>query len=249
MYLILKIEYDGTNYSGWQRQNNAITIQGEIERAFREISGINSVFMGAGRTDAGVHARAQIAHTFLDKDLNISAEQLPLAINSKLNYDIRVKSAMLRDEEFHSRFDAIAREYVYTIVTDFSVFTRHFCNHVRYPLSIDLLFESASIFLRKTDFTTYSKINSDIINNVCDVSISRWEKLTDTMYRYRIKANHFLYGMVRSLVGTMLDIARGKRTLDDAAYALEQKNRALQSPLAEARGLVLEKIYYKNLTL
>lgn len=249
MYLILKIEYDGTNYSGWQRQNNAATIQGEIEKAFREITGLDTVFMGAGRTDAGVHAREQIAHTQLSGELNITQEQLPFAINSRLNYDIRVKSAILRDEKFHARFDAIAREYIYTIVTDYSVFTRHFCTHVRYPLDIEKLCESAGIFLRKTDFTTFSKINSDIINNICDVSISRWIQVSDTMFSYRIKSNHFLYGMVRALVGTMLDISRGKRTVEEAINALEAKNRALQSPLAPPNGLVLEKIYYKNLIL
>ncbi len=249
MYLILQIEYDGTGYCGWQRQNNAVTIQGEIERAFREITGLDAIFMGAGRTDAGVHAREQVAHAYLNNELNVSEEQIPFALNSRLNYDIRIKSAVLRNEKFHARFDATAREYVYTIVTDYSVFTRHFCTHVRYHLNLELLFDTAEIFRRKADFTTFSKFNSDITNNTCDVSISRWEKISDTMFSYRIKSNHFLYGMVRAIVGTMLDISRGKRTVEDVMNALEAKDRALQSPLVAPGGLVLEKIYYENLIL
>jgi tRNA pseudouridine38-40 synthase len=246
MYLILEIEYDGTNYSGWQRQKNAITIQGEIERAFLEITGRAISLTGAGRTDAGVHARAQIAHAELDENLGISAEQLPLALNSKLNYDIRIKRAIYSEEKFHARFDAIAREYSYTIVTRFSVFDRHFCTHIRYPIDRDLLLQTADLFLIKDDFTTFSKRNSDIINNVCDVTVSNWEIVDENTFRYTIRANHFLYGMVRSLVGTMLDIARGRRDAADIASALSSRDRSLQSPLADARGLILEKIFYKS---
>ncbi|MCO5252627.1 MAG: tRNA pseudouridine(38-40) synthase TruA [Candidatus Kapabacteria bacterium] len=246
MYLIFEIEYDGTNYSGWQRQKNAITIQGEIERAFREITGREISLTGAGRTDAGVHARAQIAHTEIGDELGIAAGQLPLALNSKLNYDIRIKRIVFSVEKFHARFDAIAREYSYTIVTRYSVFDRHFCTHIRYPIDIDLLLQSAELFLVKDDFTTFSKRNSDIINNVCDVTVSKWDVVDENTLKYTVRANHFLYGMVRSLVGTMLDISRGKRDAAEIATALSCRDRSLQSPLVDARGLILEKIFYKN---
>lgn len=246
MYLILEIEYDGTHYSGWQKQKNAITIQGEIEKAIAEITGIDLSLIGAGRTDAGVHARGQVAHAKLDSEIRISSEQLPLAINSKLNYDIRIKKAIFSEDKFHARFDALAREYSYTLVTKYSVFNRHFCTHVRYPLDAERLIQSAEIFLTKDDFTTFSKHNDDIQNNVCDVSLSRWDIIDAGTFRYTIRANHFLYGMVRSLVGAMLDISRGKRDASEVSHALLLRDRALQSPLADARGLILEKVYYNS---
>lgn len=247
--LILKIEYNGSRYAGWQRQKNAVSVQSEIEKALFIISGQTLNVVGAGRTDAGVHARGQIAHVRLENPLTIPSEKLCAALNSQLKSDIRIKRAAIVDFEFNSRFDAAAREYSYSLTAADSVFHRDFIAHYKYPFSCDRLIDSADLFLGQHDFTTFSKHNPDTNGTICDVKECRWQIIDDdfskiTICRLKIVADRFIYGMVRSLVGAMLDAARGKICKDDLSLFLSKCDRNLASPLAAANGLILEKIYY-----
>ncbi len=242
----MSIQYNGTNYAGWQYQPNAMTVQQRIEETLLKITGQNLKIIGSGRTDSGVHARAQIANFRTETELKIGEVKLLKALNHYLPKDIRINDIVAVDEEFHSRFSAMFREYSYSLTTKDSVFHRNFTSFCKYHLDINLLIKSAEIFQKKADFTTYSKINPDLINPICDVQLCEWKQQEEFLFELRIKSNHFLYGMVRSIVGAMIDIARNKITIEQVKSFLEKKDRNLNSPLADAKGLVLEKIYYPD---
>lgn len=244
--LILKVEYDGSGFSGWQLQPNRLTVQGALESAVKSIFETHYNVVGSGRTDAGVHARGQITHSHIDDYHNIPTEKIPKALNSNLPHSIRVIDAAIRQDSFHARFDAVAREYSYTIIENASVFNTHFATYMKYPFDKDSLIGSASVFLGKHDFTTFSKLNKDTSSYICDVKECEWNQIDDNIIRLKIKADRFVYGMVRSLVGAMFDVARGKRSNDEIINALDQKDRGLSSPLAPPQGLILEKIYYEK---
>jgi len=173
----------------------------------------------------------------------IPKEKLMIAINSRLPSYIQIKKAVYTDKDFHARFDAVSRKYIYKLASSVSVFKKRFVSEIKYPFNPDKLDEIANIFLGTHDFTTFSKINPDIKNNICIVS-ERWEHKRSGIHVFHLKANHFLYGMVRSLVGASIDFARGKRTFDDITKALAAKNRSLASPFAAPTGLYLEEVSY-----
>jgi tRNA pseudouridine38-40 synthase len=205
--LVLVIEYDGTDFSGWQIQPNARTVQESIEQALIKLTGQNLRIIGAGRTDAGVHARGQVAHSIINEEFTIPIHKIAIAINSVLPKDIRIAKANLLNKKFHARFDAIAREYSYTLSTKESVFTRHFSTYFKYPIDFQKLSEVCEVFIGKYDYTTFSKFNSSTHSYICNVEKCYWEELDKSRYRLHIKADRFVYGMVRALTGTMLEFA------------------------------------------
>lgn len=246
-FLGLIIEYDGTRYSGWQLQTNAGTIQGRLESALRSISERNLRAIGSGRTDAGVHASGQVVSVdLLARPISIDEKKIPTALNANLPRDIRVLHAKKFPYKFNARFDAIAREYRYSIILRESVFESHFSAYVKYNLDENILFESAKIFIGKHDFTTFSKFNKDTAHYNCDVQKCSWQKINSEKFVLTIKADRFVYAMVRSLSGAMIEAARGKISLSDLEEMLARKDRNLCPPLAAPNGLVLNKIYYPD---
>lgn len=236
MSLKLEIAYNGASYSGWQRQKNSVTVQEALEKAIEEIMGYHIPTTAAGRTDAGVHARQ------MPVSLDLNAKQIPLsklpkAINSRLPYDIRVLSASEISGAFNARFDAKSRSYEYILLNERDVFRNETAAYVYYPIDFELISDSAEIYIGSHDFTTFSKNNPDTKNPVCKVTESRWDKISDSEFHYHITADRFIYGMVRSLVGSMIDLARGKRTKQELLAALQLKDRRHNSPLAPAEGL------------
>ena len=244
-FIILKIEYDGTDYSGWQLQHNAKTVQGEIEKGLYKLTGRKLSIVGSGRTDSGVHASNQIAHLQID-DIPVPENKFSKALNTYLPKDIRIKKTVFTCQDFHSRFDAVERGYNYILRTRYSVFHRRFEAFIKYGLDIEKLFKSADIFKGKHDFTSFSKYNPEQKNHICNIFETKWEQKSENSFIYTVKADHFLYGMVRSLVGAMIDAARGKRTFENIKQALEKRDRVLNSPLAPPEGLVLSNVIYKN---
>lgn len=244
--IALLIEYDGTNYAGWQIQPNGISIQEIIENALAQLYRTKISIIGAGRTDAGVHARGQVAN-FKISDSPIPIHKIPVALNSQINDDIRILSASFVSDDFNARYSAVAREYIYILSTKYSVFDRNYTGFTPYELDIDKLFEIADLFLGEHDFTAFSKHNPDTKSYVCNVQESTWQKIDDYKFIYKIKANRFVYGMVRSIVGTMIDYARGFKSYDFIKNSLENKSREKISALAPASGLYLNKIYYESL--
>jgi len=247
--IVFSIEYNGTQYSGWQKQLNGKSIQGTLEEALCSIISLPLSIIGSGRTDAGVHAKAQIAHTTLDlSDITIPIDKLQKALNSKLPKDIRINGLCTTISDFHCTKHAVYREYSYTISTKESVFDKDFTTYIKYPLNVDKLFEIGNIFLGTHDFTSFSKNNPSTNSYVCDVSLCEWKSMKNTnYYRLSIGANRFVYAMVRSLTGTMIDYARGIISKEDILFKLENPSRnpsIKRSAIAPASGLVLEKIIY-----
>ncbi|MCS6965214.1 MAG: tRNA pseudouridine(38-40) synthase TruA [Candidatus Kapabacteria bacterium] len=242
--LLLLLEYDGTRYAGWQRQPNALTVQAVLEDVFLHLAGVRLHAVAASRTDAGVHARGQVVHIRLPDTWNIPEERIPHALNSLLPEDIRVRRAQLTHQPIHARYDACARQYSYTLTCSPSVFSRHFCWYVPYPFDPELLSDAASIFVGTHDFTTFSKHHPETRHYICTVLEAYWERLCPYRWRFNIRADRFVYGMVRALVGAMLQAARRRRTIEDLQYALAARNRRYASPLVPPNGLVLERVFY-----
>lgn len=242
--IALLVEYDGARYSGWQKQHNARSIQGELENAFAQVTGSTVEVIGSGRTDAGVHAVGQVAHTVIPEGCTIPTDKVARSVNGHLARDIRVLWASNVSERFHARFDAISREYIYTVYWGQSAFRRLYALESPNPLDIDVLQEVAELFIGEQDFTTFSKLNKETKSYVCNVDISLWQAPREDIWQYRVRADRFVYGMVRALVGAMLDVARQKRNVEDVRRALLEKDRSLSSPIAPAKGLTLHRLRY-----
>lgn len=244
--LVLKIEYDGTRYAGWQRQKNAMSVQQKIEEALKLLTNQDLKIIGAGRTDAGVHASGQIAHSRLVDRLGIHLEKLTNAINFYLPEDIRILDSRIIDYQFHSTKDAQSREYNYFIHTLDKPLLRHFSTLIQSRIDFDLLFNSAIIFLGEKDFTTFSKLNKSTLDYHCNVQVCQWFKINEVYYKLIIRANRFVYGMVRGIVGAMIEIARGKMKIDEVEEALAKKDRNFTCPMAPAKGLILTNVFYPD---
>lgn len=243
--LALLIEYDGTHYAGWQRQPNVRNVQGVVEQAVSETFGVHVQIVGSGRTDSGVHARGQVAHMLVEDGYTIPIEKVALALNTHLPADIRIRAAEEVDETFHARYDANWREYSYTISDEHSVFYERYswCPKLRYDQA--LLAASANVFVGEHDFTTFSKLRADSRTYICNVMDCHVEEIEGGSL-LRIRASRFVYSMVRSIVGTMMDVALSRRSVDEVRAALNAKDRSKCSQLAPPQGLCLTTVHYSN---
>lgn len=239
--LKLLLEYDGTDFVGWQSQVNGRAVQDEVENAFRQITGEDVRITGAGRTDAGVHARGQVAS--LQTGSALPCEKLHAAMNGVLPQDICVHAVEDVPATFHARFGAIEREYSYTLRFLPSAIDRRTAWFVKYRLSAELLHAAAAQAVGKHDFTSFCKHEAEVDNRVCTVVRSSWEPVPGGMV-YHVAADRFVHGMVRSLVGTMVDIARGYFAPDAFAGILAKRDRRAGGTAAPAHGLVLERVMY-----
>jgi len=245
--LVLKIQYDGTNYSGWQIQPESVSIQGEIEKSLLKLFTNKLKLIGSGRTDSGVHAFAQIAAVKIDFAPKIPFEKIKPALNGYLPKDIKILDTKLLELEFNPRFDAIKREYIYYLNSNDLPLESRFSSLIKYKIDFDKLQAAANIFLGKHNFTTFSKINSDTSSFICNIDKCEWTKERNDRFRLNISSSHFVYGQVRALVGAMIDHARGKRTIEELKHALKSEDRSLNSPFAPPEGLILYKIYYPEI--
>ncbi len=237
----LTIEYDGSRYAGWQRQENAPTVQEEIEKSLSRILQQRIVVHGAGRTDAGVHARGQVAHfttsTFLDPFRILGG------LNGTLPEDIIVRRAEEVPLDFHARFSAKSRSYSYTITLVPSALLRKYAWYVPHRLETAQLDRAAGSIVGTRSFRSFCRVQPDVNHYFCAVSEAFWSVECEVL-KFRITANRFLHGMVRGLVGTMVDVARGHLTMDEYDRLLRQGERSDAGQSAPARGLVLEEVTY-----
>jgi len=235
------ISYDGTDYHGWQRQPKKKTIQGSLEKALSKIAKKNIPVLGAGRTDAGVHALAQVAN--FKACLTLKDEQLHRAMNSLLPRDIRILSLQEADRNFHARKMAKSKIYQYRILNakNISPFLIRYALHWPYPLDLDRMKTASAKFIREADFTPFS--SNRLLHPVRKVSRSDIQK-KEMEIIYTVEANGFLRYMVRAMVGTLLEIGRGKRPPDIIDDLFKGSRRTLASPTAEPQGLCLIKVTY-----
>ena len=240
----LFIEYAGTKYSGWQIQKNARTVQGELTRVIADVTGQRQFELyGSGRTDAGVHALEQIAH--LDIITNIPAETLRRRINDALPSDIHILRIELTQRRFHARHDAVGRSYVYQISRRRTAFAKHLVWWVRDELDVAKMRAVAERFSGLRDFRSFTDDSADEKSTV--VAIARIEIAEDgDLILIRIEGSHFLWKMVRRMVGVMVDVAVGGTTLEQAERFLREESGTPARLTAPASGLFLERVYYRG---
>ena len=238
----LLIEYDGSAFNGWQSQPSDRTVQAELEAALqRVVGGERVVVNGAGRTDSGVHARGQVASIQLETSL--TPKQLCAAINAQLADDVRVQALSPAGDDFHARFSAAGRRYSYSLTTGHPVVGRQYIWQVRYPLDPDLLQDCAGLVMGRHDFEGFAKARPEQDSTDCNVTLSQWEQQPQRL-EYQVAADRFLHHMVRFLVGSMVEVARGRFTLDQFARQLHRRSGGLKPYRAPAQGLVLEEVRY-----
>lgn len=241
--VLLKISYDGTNYSGWQRQDNALTVQEVVETAIRKLSGQEVSLIAASRTDAGVHALSQFA-SFEDES-TIPAEKYAIALNTKLPYDIRVLESKEVEVAFHCRFDVIHKTYQYRIHCSphASALFRNFSYHVPYALDLQSMQMAAVKLIGEHDFTAFESTGGITKSKVRHVYESKLF-LEKEFIIYHIKGNGFLYNMVRIIVGTLIDIGKGKLACAAIDEAFIRMDRRCLGHTAPPQGLVLTEVMY-----
>jgi tRNA pseudouridine38-40 synthase len=246
----LLIQYDGTDFHGWQVQENDRTIQGELERVIGMLVDGEVSVVGSGRTDAGVHAEGQVANVKILGD-KFTPEKFKNAINGNLWRDIRVLKCERVADEFHARFSAKKKTYLYRVVNApvMSPFWRRFAAHESKALDVNRMTDASRFFLGEHDWTAFSSAISDSENRVRDVTdldiSSRWDdRAQAAMIEFRITATGFLRYMVRSIVGTLIEVGGGTRDIDTIQTAIVSGDRKLAGKTAAAHGLTLMSVEY-----
>ena len=244
MRLKLTIEYAGTRYSGWQIQKNARTVQGEIERAVREATGVRDFELyGSGRTDAGVHAIAQVAH--LDIDTTLAPAILRRQINDALPSDINILRAEKVRHKFHARHDATARSYIYNVSRRRTAFGKPFVWWVKDDLDVAKMRAAAAQFVGFHDFQSFS--DDDPEEKSTQVLVDAVDIYEDgDLIVIHIEGSHFIWKMVRRLVGVLVDVGRGGLTIASATALLSERSDLPARVTAPASGLFLERVYYEG---
>ena len=239
----LIIEYEGTAYAGWQTQPNGTAVQAVLEEALHAVTGERAALHGSGRTDSGVHARAQVAH--FDTEARMAADKFAFALNAHLPRDIRVLLSEEAPPGFHARFDVREKRYRYAVQTGphARVATRRTALHVHAPLDEALMRHAAADCVGEHDFSAFMSAGSRVDSAVRTVFASEWTRAGEYLY-YDVAGSGFLYNMVRILVGTMLEIGKGGLPPDAVRRALASRARADAGPTAPAHGLTLCRVRY-----
>lgn len=240
----LLIEYDGTNYFGWQLQPQKPTIQGTIEEKWKQITGEKIHLVGSGRTDAGVHAIGQVAHFKTQSLLSLKAIQR--ALNSLLPPDIVIKEVKEMESDFHARKMAKRKVYEYRILNTPlpSVFHRGYVWHVPQPLDLEKVKRATPILIGKHDFSSFRSTGTPTKTAIREVYRAEWRRNSYGLIRFEIEANGFLKQMVRAIVGTLVEVGRGKIAVEDFQKILDSKDRRQSGPTAPAHGLFLKEVKY-----
>ncbi|GMN10795.1 tRNA pseudouridine(38-40) synthase TruA [Croceitalea sp. MTPC9] len=241
MRYFIQFAYFGKAYHGWQNQPNAVTVQQVLEEGLSTLLRSKVAVVGAGRTDAGVHAKEMFAH-FDHQDIANSSE-LVHRLNNYLPTDILVKSIFDVHEEAHARFDALERTYEYWITQDKNPFLFDAAHYIWKSLDVDSMNKAAENLLDYEDFECFSKSNTDVKTFICKVKKAVW-KLEDHKLIFTITADRFLRNMVRAIVGTLLDVGLGKITPETIKEIIESKDRGRAGVSVPAKGLYLTKVLY-----
>ncbi len=240
MRYFIEIAYNGSAYSGFQIQENAHSVQAEVEKVFQIIHKKPVALTGSSRTDAGVHALQNFFHFDYDDELN---PHTIYKMNAILPHDISVKNIHPMHAEAHCRFDAVSREYKYFIYHEKNPFLQDRAYYFPYTLDIDKLHIAAAILKEYTDYTSFSKRNTQVKTFNCNLYKSEWINENGCLV-YNVKGNRFLRGMVRALTGTMLRIGRGKYSINDFRKIIEAKDCSLADFSVPPHALFLEKVEY-----
>ncbi len=241
----LIIEYDGTNYYGWQKQPNYTSVQGEIEKAIEIITREKIKLNGAGRTDKGVHAKGQVASFCTNS--SIPSDKFKFALNSVLPRDIAIKESSDMKQEFHARYNAIGKQYKYVVYNNRirSALYKNYSYHIPYELDINKIIKAKSYFLGTHDFTSFSSTQTTVKNKIRTIHNIDINKINDII-EMNVRGNGFLYNMVRIIVGTLIEVGSNRINIDELKGIMELKNRCNAGHTAPPQGLYLEKVFYKD---
>jgi tRNA pseudouridine38-40 synthase len=242
MRFFITLSYDGTRFHGWQIQPNGISVQGELQRGLSLLLRQEIIVTGAGRTDAGVHASMMVAH--FDYVGELDCRQLAYKLNKLLPQDIAVQKVEQVSDDLHARFSATSRTYYYHIHTKKSPFERHYSCELHYPLDFDKMNEAARILMEYEDFGAFCKSHADVKTTLCHVTKAEWHQTSSFTWYFEITANRFLRNMVRAVVGTLIEVGRGRMTLDDFRTVIEGKRRTEAGESMPGNALFLVNITY-----
>lgn len=243
MRYFIELSYNGKAYHGWQNQPNGISVQQVLEEALSKLLRTKISIMGAGRTDAGVHASQMFAHFDMDAEFDIDI--IIFKLNCFLPRDIAVHHIFRVKDKAHARFNALSRTYHYRIANKKNVFTNDFAYHVYFPMDIEKMNEACNILLQYNNFQCFSKSNTDVKTYHCDIKEAFW-KLENDELTFVITADRFLRNMVRAIVGTMINIGLGKTTVEDLHNIIISQNRSEAGFSVPPNGLYLTKIVYPD---
>jgi tRNA pseudouridine38-40 synthase len=239
----IQFSYFGKAYHGWQNQPNALTVQEVLENAMSKLLRQKMALVGAGRTDTGVHAKEMFAH--FDIEIELDVPNLVYRLNSFLPTDIAVQNILKVIPDAHARFHATSRTYRYQIVKIKNPFYEDLAHFVLQDLDVDEMNRAANALIGKRDFECFSKSNTDVFTNICDLKYAKW-LVEDDVLSFTITADRFLRNMVRAVVGTLINVGSGKYDADYVNTILKSKDRAMAGASVPAKGLYLTSIKYPN---
>jgi len=234
--------FNGKLYHGWQKQKNSITIQQKIEESLSVLLKDKIEVIGAGRTDAGVHAKEMVAHFDVNKNFE-NSKNFIFKLNQFLSNDISIKSLKSVKNNAHARFDAISRTYEYHISREKDVFLNEYSYYLNYSLNSIKINEAINIIINNKDFKCFTKSKTDVTNYLCNILDSKWIE-DNKKYIFEITANRFLRNMVRSIVGTLIDVGLEKKSINNFKKIIKSKDRSMAGYSVPAKGLFLKRINY-----
>lgn len=242
MRYFIYLSYDGTNYHGWQIQPNGDSVQETLMKALATFLRQEVEVIGAGRTDAGVHARLMVAHFDFERELD--GAQVTDKLNRLLPPDTAVYKVCRVKQDAHARFDATYRTYKYYVTTRKDPFSRNYAWRLFNSLDFEKMNEAARTLFDYTDFTSFSKLHTDVKTNNCKIMHAEWTQVGETEWVFTIQADRFLRNMVRAVVGTLVEVGRGKMTIGDFKKVIENKDRCKAGSSVPGHALFLVDVGY-----
>ena len=246
MRYFITLSYDGTDFHGWQIQPNGNSVQEELQKALSTLLRQPVAVVGAGRTDAGVHARKMVAH--FDCQEPIDCAQLAYRLNRMVPRSMSVYDVKRVSEELHARFSATRRTYHYYIHTRKDPFLRHYSCEMHFDLDFERMNEAARALMEYSDFGAFCKGHSDVKTTICRVMAAQWHQTSPTEWYFEISADRFLRNMVRAVVGTLVDVGRGRLSIDEFRNVIEGRKRTAAGESMPANALFLEDVEYEKVT-
>ena len=243
MRYFITLSYDGTRYHGWQIQPEGVTVQQLLQDALATLLRQHVTVVGAGRTDAGVHARQMVAHIDVDGEIN-DVDQLTYKLNRFLPYDISIQNVRLVNDDMHARFSAVRRRYRYFIHTEKDPFKKKYSCELHYELDYELMNVAAAQLKTYSDFGAFCKSHSDVKTTVCTVTKAHWVEYEPNAWYFEIEANRFLRNMVRAVVGTLIEVGRHRMSLSQFDQVVREGRRTGAGESMPANALFLECVEY-----